>query len=66
MDQLNLEVAQLTSTPNTSFNILDSPQECNLYYILHCQNHDAIPSIAEYATEICEPVDNATKLCLQR
>ena len=74
MDQLNLEVQQLTCTPkpswskasleqqvnyrdnlDTRLNILDSPQECNLCYTLH-QNHDA--SIDEYATRICEAIDN--------
>ena len=40
---------------DTRLNILDSPQECNLCYTLHCQNPDA--SIDEYATEICEGID---------
>jgi len=83
MDQLNLEVEQLTSTPKPSWSkasleqqvnyrdnldsrldILDSPQECNLCYTLHCQNHDA--SIDEYATGICEAIDNAAKFSLPR
>ena len=83
MDQLNLEVERLTSTPkpswgktsleqqvyyrdnlDTRLNTLDLPQECNLCYTLHCQNHDA--SIDEYATGICEAIDNAAKLCLPK
>ena len=49
---------------DSRLNILDSPQECNLCYTLHCQNHDA--SIDEYATGLCEAIDNAAKFSLPR
>ena len=49
---------------DTRLNILDSPQEYNLCYTLHYQNHDV--SIDKYATGICESKDNEAKLCLPR